>query len=476
MIQVQKKIGVLLFHGLTGMPSELKPVAKILAQQGFQVETPLIAGHGGTHQDLLKTTWKDWLAGAQEAFEQLREHCTDVYVGGLSMGATLAAVLAARNPDVKGLILLSPHLGMSQDNLQFNQCLLPIGYYLKPLHGIFYWTEKAPFGLKDPRLQKKIEQALKASKKGHTENYGLYRTYIGSIYQMLDLAEVCKREASRIHCPALILQSMEDTITKPENATLIYFLLDSEIKMLRMFTGCNHVMSVDLRKKDVGQWMVNFIQVCSFPGCKTSVSETRSPLTDVDQLHMDLAFGPPDLSNPRLSRLFSSKRLDEARRFWQSEGQMMHHITIRQGEIPILCWPILENQTPDQQKSQIQWLKRFRPSGRTLRLGYPDHAIPTIGLDLAVSANILREAWKRAWLAVSALQTAHKNTRLVANIPQEWSKTNMPQALPATMLSQGQAQNQPRGVRNFLSLLGAWHWLQDRRDRSKNPKRSAGLF
>ncbi len=52
---------VILVHGLTGAPDEMRYVAKKLAAQGLDVETPLLAGHGQGYPEVIATGWQDWL-------------------------------------------------------------------------------------------------------------------------------------------------------------------------------------------------------------------------------------------------------------------------------------------------------------------------------------------------------------------------------------------------------------------------------
>jgi carboxylesterase len=87
--------GVLLLHGLTGMPSEMRPLDRALTQLGCTVEVPLLPGHGATHRELLATGWSDWLGGARRAADGLAARCDTLVVAGLSMGALLATLLAA---------------------------------------------------------------------------------------------------------------------------------------------------------------------------------------------------------------------------------------------------------------------------------------------------------------------------------------------------------------------------------------------
>jgi carboxylesterase len=103
------RTGVLLMHGLGGTPTEMRLVANGLARAGYTVYCPQLAGHGGTEVDRKETTWQDWYASAEQALARLRQECDVVIVGGLSTGAVLALLLAARHPeDVQATALLAP--------------------------------------------------------------------------------------------------------------------------------------------------------------------------------------------------------------------------------------------------------------------------------------------------------------------------------------------------------------------------------
>lgn len=251
-------VGVLMLHGLTGAPSELKPVTQALREQGFRVETPILAGHGGTHKDLLKSTWQDWLQSARDALIQLKEECEQVFIGGLSMSTLLAVNLAAEMP-VDGIILCSPTFGILHKKMHPLQFLLPLGCRVPFLHDKCYWTERPPYGLKDERLQKIITRSIIAAKKGQTDKFGLFRTYVGSIEQVNRLIRQTKHVAAQAECPVLIIHSLEDTIAPVANATALYNALGSTDKEIKFIRGCDHVMTVDLRKQYVAQCFVDFV-------------------------------------------------------------------------------------------------------------------------------------------------------------------------------------------------------------------------
>ncbi len=100
--------GVLVLHGFTGNPQSMRGLAEAFAAAGYSVELPLLPGHGTSIEDMLETGWSDWSGAAELAFCELESRCEKVVVAGLSMGGTLAAWLAARHPEVAGLVAVNP--------------------------------------------------------------------------------------------------------------------------------------------------------------------------------------------------------------------------------------------------------------------------------------------------------------------------------------------------------------------------------
>jgi carboxylesterase len=100
--------GALVLHGFTGSPHSVRPIAEALAAAGFTVELPLLPGHGTSVTDMLRTGWADWSAAADSAYRSLAARCDRMIVAGLSMGGTLACWLAARHPEVAGLVCINP--------------------------------------------------------------------------------------------------------------------------------------------------------------------------------------------------------------------------------------------------------------------------------------------------------------------------------------------------------------------------------
>ncbi len=265
------KVGALLIHGLTGMPNEMVPIERVLNELGCTVSVPMLAGHGAGQKELLASRWKDWLATTREALNELCKTCDVVVVGGLSMGGLLPVLLAVENPKVKGIVSMSPTIKYdSTSSSNPFKVLLPIVDLLPFLGNICYWTENPPFGLKDERLQriimKQLEDCKKAAKtkgpKDHSANDfnpEQFRTYAGSIRELQRLIKVIKKTAPQVQCPALIMQSVEDTITTKWNAEELQRWLGSTDKKIVYLEGCDHVLTMDLKKEEVAYYFAEFI-------------------------------------------------------------------------------------------------------------------------------------------------------------------------------------------------------------------------
>ena len=266
------KMGVLLIHGLTGMPNEMRPIERVLVELGCEVSVPMLAGHGAGQKELLASGWRDWLESCRVALNKLSQSCDSVVVGGLSMGGLLPIPLALENPKVKGIVALSPTIKYDSKNSSNPfQVFLPLLdiWPLSLLGKTFYWTETAPFGLKDERLQRQITKQLEALKdsysrvgskdhSAHDFNPEQFRTYAGSLRELQRFIGVCKQQAPRVTCPALIMQSIEDTITTKWNAEELYSWLGSADKQIIFLEGCDHVLTMDLKKEEVAYHFAEF--------------------------------------------------------------------------------------------------------------------------------------------------------------------------------------------------------------------------
>jgi carboxylesterase len=100
--------GLLLVHGFSATPREVRQTAEELAAQGWEAVGIRLPGHGTSSEDLAKRRLEDWEAEVAAGYQLLATRGTPAVLG-VSTGALLLTQLAAQRP-VAGLILLSPFL------------------------------------------------------------------------------------------------------------------------------------------------------------------------------------------------------------------------------------------------------------------------------------------------------------------------------------------------------------------------------
>lgn len=100
--------GLLLVHGFSATPREVRQTAEELAALGWESLGIRLPGHGTSSEDLASRHLEDWEAEVAAGYQLLAATGTPAVLG-VSTGALLLAQLAAQRP-VAGLILLSPFL------------------------------------------------------------------------------------------------------------------------------------------------------------------------------------------------------------------------------------------------------------------------------------------------------------------------------------------------------------------------------
>jgi carboxylesterase len=103
-------VGVVLIHGFTGSPYEVRYLGEQLAHAGFTVTAPLLPGHGTSLADLDATRWSDWTQHVERAIDQLRLRCRRVALVGQSLGGLLALHAASKRPEIVAVASLAAPL------------------------------------------------------------------------------------------------------------------------------------------------------------------------------------------------------------------------------------------------------------------------------------------------------------------------------------------------------------------------------
>jgi carboxylesterase len=199
----------LLIHGFTGSPWDLRPLGEALAARGFRVRCPRLPGHGTTPRALGHVGARDWEAAVEEALHALRE-ARQVFVAGLSVGALLGVLAAARSPErVHGLALVAPALRFRGPRMALIKRLrrYPLLELALP------WIEKTGTDIEDPAVlaQAPILRAFPSAR----------------LHDVWALQEAALSVLPRVKCPTLVAIARQDHVVDPEGGRLLVQRLSS---------------------------------------------------------------------------------------------------------------------------------------------------------------------------------------------------------------------------------------------------------
>jgi carboxylesterase len=249
--------GVLLIHGLTGTPNEMRFVARGLERRGFTVRCVQLAGHCGTQADLLKTGWRDWVASVEKAAHELKNEVDHMFVAGLSMGAVLALKYAIEHPQhVSGLGLYGTTFFYDGWSIPFKArfaFLFPLTQWL----GIGrkrVFVETFPYGIKNERLRRSISQKMLA---GDSQAAGLMGNPWPALAEFYALSANVQRKLKQLSTPSLIMHALEDDVSSLRNVKLLEKRVDAPIEKV-ILKNSYHMITVDQERDQVIEKSADF--------------------------------------------------------------------------------------------------------------------------------------------------------------------------------------------------------------------------
>ncbi len=239
-------VGVLLLHGYSGAPAELRPMGAALAGAGYTVHGPLLPGHGGVPADLFGVRWEDWAEAASAGLALLRRECERVAVVGFSMGGLLALLLAARGL-VDAAVAMAPALRLAeQPQLRLTGVLRLVMPWFRPL-------ERADFS--DPRVRAQVLQRVPGLDLDDPQVVARVRQEaripVGSLYELVRLQAQARRELSRVTAPLLLMQGRRDTVVQPRSAEEVARLARSADLRISWFERSGHLLPLDEEREAV---------------------------------------------------------------------------------------------------------------------------------------------------------------------------------------------------------------------------------
>ncbi|MHA7841460.1 MAG: alpha/beta hydrolase [Gammaproteobacteria bacterium] len=135
------KNGIIFIHGFMDSPFSFYDLSHDLVKEGYLVRSILLPGHGTCPGDLLNIRLESWIEAAEYGISSLKNDVENIYIAGLSSGASLALYHALANVtlNIKGLLLFAPSLRL-RNPLSFTSQWLK---YFGHLHQRASWYQIA---------------------------------------------------------------------------------------------------------------------------------------------------------------------------------------------------------------------------------------------------------------------------------------------------------------------------------------------
>ena len=227
--------GVLLIHGFTGSPAEVRMLGEYLHKKGFTVLAPRLCGHGTTVEEMSKTNWSHWYSAAEDGYHILRSLCKSITVVGLSMGGLLALKLGAGYP-VDKLVSLSTPIYIVDKRLS-----------MLPMYRMF--QEYVP---KKRKMFMDIDPQY---------SVGYNATPLSSLSSLLELIQRVDKLLPSITAPLLIIQARSEHTVQPKSASYIYDKVGSIEKKLTWLEKSGHIVTLDVDReqvfREIAEWITS---------------------------------------------------------------------------------------------------------------------------------------------------------------------------------------------------------------------------
>ena len=256
---------VLLIHGITGTPSEMRYFGKMLNKAGYTVYCNTLPRHCDTLSELKKVTWKEIVDACAEDLRRLSKGGKKVFVAGISMGALVAVHLAYQFPsEVAGVIALAPTL--FYDGWAVNKGwvrLMHATWHVPFIRNMVNIREDWPYGTKDEELREGIERFYKGAKASEFSKkvflFGSPFFPMACLYQHHLFAKVVKKIIPQVKTPIIILHAEEDDMTSFKNAQYLFDNIGSSDKTLVALRDSYHMIVIDREKDKVAQETIKFL-------------------------------------------------------------------------------------------------------------------------------------------------------------------------------------------------------------------------
>ncbi|MGE5381163.1 MAG: alpha/beta hydrolase [Methylocystaceae bacterium] len=220
---------ILLLHGFTASPSEVKALGLLLQHKGYTVSAPLLPGHGSHPRHLNATSTEEWQQAVSNELEYLNASYQQVFMVGLSLGGLLALWTMEQRLAISGVVAINPAL-------ELKSRLTRLAYPLSKTLGYM------------PKGHKKITESL--------EKQGRFAYDVIPVKSFLQLDQLRKQIWQDVKCldgNLLIIQSRNDETVNSAAVADFFGQIPAEGKQYLELLNSGHVATMGPEKEMIAE-------------------------------------------------------------------------------------------------------------------------------------------------------------------------------------------------------------------------------
>ena len=250
-----KKTPILvLIHGLLSTPQEFSLLLNPLKSRGIRHVALNIAGFT-EHPHAKPNSWRDWVDAAEAAIANEVPADREIVLAGLCIGGVLAAELALRNPQrMSRLAMLSPTFTYDGWGLSPWTEWRHLGYLLG-LSRFIRISEREPYGIKNPKIRKRIAAQMR---EGDQSTAGPSKLPLWAIREGERLMANVSARLDQLQLPTLVVHAREDEICTVASVQQLFSRLPATEKRLVILENSYHMITIDNDRYRVAEELANF--------------------------------------------------------------------------------------------------------------------------------------------------------------------------------------------------------------------------
>ncbi len=237
------RTGILLIHGFTGTPKEMRYMGEDLHKHGFTVLGIRLAGHATQPDDMRASRWSDWTASVEDGFNLLSNSVDRIFLVGLSMGGALSLLMSTRL-NVAGVIAISTPYSLPRDPH------FPL-WFIRLYGKLVKYMPKS----------KEVPGSSWFDKESYAKHISYPQNPITSIAELKLLLLEMQCALPKMNKPVLLIHSKNDKYVLPENMEKIYSGLTNTSDKTKIYvTESGHVVTSDAERQRVFELSREFIR------------------------------------------------------------------------------------------------------------------------------------------------------------------------------------------------------------------------